>query len=284
MFYNNRLWQYFVVIFILLNFFILLSKSVLAQTVNTPDYDSIGLASVVLNAQTGKLISGQNYNTTLPLASLTKLMTAVILAKQNLNFNKKVIITKEEISYVNPYIEAGDVTSQINLKAGDKVAINDLWNAMLIASSNEAAIALVDNSGLSRKEFVAAMNRQAKSWGLKSTYFTEVSGIDPKNIGTALEMAIIAQKAYAYPSIRLASAKASYKFRDLISGRRISVISRNSSLLAMKPLGMKVGYLVEAKINVALRLKKGLKDRVIVVLHAVNNALRNREINRLALK
>lgn len=97
-------------------------------------------------------------------------------------------------------------------------------------------------------------------------------------------MAIIARRAYAYSSVRTVSAKASYKFKELISGRTINVISRNTSLLAMKPLGMKVGYLTEAKINVAVRLKKGTKDRIVVVLHSPNNARRNSEINRLMLK
>lgn len=275
--------KYFIITFLLVNFSFFSSPAALAQATSTP-YDKLGLASAVLNAKTGAFISGQNYNLVLPLASLTKLMTAVILEKQKINFSKKVIITEGEIDYVTPYIDAGDITSQINLKVGDKVTVNDLWHAMLIASSNEAAIALVDNSGLSRTAFIAAMNRQAKSWGLKSTHFTEVSGIDPNNLSTAKEMAIIAQKAYAYLSIRSVSAKASYRFRDLISGRRISVISRNNSLLAMKPLGMKVGYLTESKINVATRLKKGTKDRIVVVLHSPNNVRRNQEINRLMLK
>lgn len=247
-------------------------------------YEKLGMSSACLNSSNGKFVAGKSENQVLPLASLTKLMTAIVLMNQKINLTKKVKITAAEVAYTKPYVEAGDVTSQIDLRAGDQVTKNDLWNAMLIASSNEAAIALVDNSGLTRAQFVKKMNSQAKALGLKHTKFTEPSGIDPKNVGTAKEMAIIARKAYSYLNIRSVSAKPSYSFKDLKSGRKVWIVSRNNSLLAMKPLGMKVGYLTEAKINVAARLKKGKKDRIIVVLHAVNNARRNQEISRLLAK
>ena len=251
---------------------------------NAASYDNIGIASASLNTKTGLLIAGKNQNTILPLASLTKLMTALILIDLKINFNKKVIITQSEINYTLPYIAQGDKTSQINLKVGDEVTNKDLWNAMLIASSNEAAIALVDNSGLTRAQFVKRMNSKAKALGLKNTFFTEPSGIDPNNTGTAKEMAIIARDAYSLSTIRLVGISSAYKIKEINSGRSIGVYNRNNSLLAMKPLGMKVGYLTEAKDNVAIRLVKSGLDRIIVVLHANNNASRNAEIKRLITK
>ena len=242
------------------------------------------MASAVLNSSNGRYITGKNDDQVLPVASLTKLMTALVLLSLSSNLTKKVTITKAEINYTIPYIAKGDVTSKIEMKAGDKVTRNDLWNAMLIASSNEAAIALVDNSGLTRTQFVHRMNSKAKAFGLRHTKFYEPTGIDPGNVSTAIEMAIIARRAYAQPLIRQTSAKPSYLFKDLNTGRKISIYSRNNSLLAMNPLGMKVGYLTEAKMNVALRLKKSGKDRIVVILHALNNAHRNAEIYRLMSK
>jgi len=247
-------------------------------------YDKIGMASASLNAINGKFLAGQSQDVVLPLASLTKLMTALVLLDLKLDFNKKVIITEKEINYVNAYIEEGDITSKINLKAGDKVLVKDLWHAMLIASSNEAAVALVDNSGLTRTQFIARMNSKAKIFGLKKTKFTEMSGIDPKNIGTAKEMAVIAWRAYRNLTIRRAGILDSYQFEDLKTGRVIGVYNRNTSLMAMEPLAMKVGYLTEAKNNCAIRLQSKGKDRVIVILHAINNQRRNSEISRLLIK
>lgn len=247
-------------------------------------YDKYGLSSAMLDASSGKLLAGKDQNRRLPLASLTKLITAIVLLDIGVNLDKKVTITKAQIDYVSPYIDAGDITSSIDLRAGDRVRLRDLWNAMLVSSSNEAAIALADNSGLTRKQFVKRMNAKAKAYGLKQTVFTEPSGIDPANLGTAKEMAIIARRAYRTPAIRLSGIQESYSFREIITGRRISASNRNSSLLAMDPLGMKVGYLYEARMNVALRLRTKNKDRIIIVLHAPNNAARNQEINRLRNK
>jgi D-alanyl-D-alanine endopeptidase (penicillin-binding protein 7) len=250
----------------------------------TASYSTVGIASASLNTKNGKFITGQNQNVVLPLASLTKLMTALVLLDLKINLQKKVTVTKAEIDYTLPYISQGDKTSQIDLKAGDKVTKDNLWHAMLIASSNEAAIALVDNSGLTRKQFVKRMNNKAKALGLKHTKFTEPSGIDPNNLSTAKEMAIITRKAYLNNSIRLVSVSSSYKFQEIKTGRLIGVYNRNNSLLAMKPLGMKVGYLTEAKDNCAVRLAQKSKDRIIIILHAQNNALRNKEIKRLMTK
>ncbi|MEI7452341.1 MAG: serine hydrolase [Candidatus Falkowbacteria bacterium] len=267
------------IIFTLLASFILQFLPVQAAA-----YDNVGLASAELNSKTGKFIGGKNQDVVLPLASLTKLMTALVLLDLKINFDKKVVITQAEIDYTAPYISQGDVTSKIDLQSGDKVTKDNLWHAMLIASSNEAAVALVDNSGISRAQFIKRMNAKAKAYGLKHTKFFEPSGIDPNNVSTAKEMAVIARHAYLNLSLRQASASPSYKFKEINTDRSIGIYSRNNSLLAMKPLGMKVGYLTEAKDNCAIRLNKNGKDRVIVILHAANNARRNAEINLLVKK
>jgi len=251
---------------------------------SVPNYNNIGMASAAISTKTGKLIAGKNQNIVLPLASLTKLMTALVLIDLKINLTKKVTITKAEVDYTTPYIAQGDITSKIDLVAGDKVTKDNLWHAMLIASSNEAAAALVDNSGISRKEFVKRMNSKAKALGLTHTKFTEPSGIDPRNISTAKEMAIIARKAFQTLAIRKIGIMPSYSYREINSGRKIYVSNRNPSLLAMNPLGMKVGYLTEAKINCATRLVKNNQDRVVVILHAHSNAARNVEIARVMKK
>jgi D-alanyl-D-alanine endopeptidase (penicillin-binding protein 7) len=247
-------------------------------------YNEIGIASAAVGAKSGTLVAGKNTNTVLPLASLTKLMTALVLLDLDINFKSKVTITKAEVVYTTPYVAQGDVTSKIDLKAGDKVTKDDLWHAMLIASSNEAAVALVDNSGLTRKQFIARMNAKAKALGLKYTKFSEPSGIDVANVGTPKEMALIAKKAYAIPAVRLASITPAYRFKELTTGRTVGIYSRNNSLLAMDPLGMKVGYLTEARDNCAVRLSKNGKDYIVVILHASTNAARNAEIARLMKK
>ncbi|MCX6800278.1 MAG: serine hydrolase [Candidatus Falkowbacteria bacterium] len=182
----------FFLIIVLVCSFLFAPNLVLAQTSNA--YEKLGMSSVCLNAKTGKIISGENQNQVLPLASLTKLMTAQVLLDLKLNFQKLITISDGQMNYVNAYIDKGDITSKINMQTGDKVMAKDLWHAMLIASSNESAIALVDSSGIGRAKFVEKMNKKAKVFGLRNTKFTEPSGIDPNNLGTASDMAIIANK------------------------------------------------------------------------------------------
>ena len=244
-------------------------------------YDDYGTACFAIDSSSGKVVAMQNPDLRLPLASLTKLMTAQVLLELPINWNRRLILTEGQIDYVKPFIEAGDVTSSIDLRAGDKVTMRDLWNALLIASSNEAAVALVDNSGLSREQFTLRMNEKASEFGLKDTHFTEFSGIDPRNVGTASEMAVIARKAFENKSIRIVSAREIFKFREKISGRVVAIQSRNSALLNMKPYGFKVGYLTEARHNLAMRIVEGRKDRVMVVMHAPSSAQRNAEIRKL---
>lgn len=243
-------------------------------------YDNIGIASAVLNSKTGKIIDGKNAGKKLPVASLTKLMTALVLLDEKVNFNKRVTVTSGDLDYVNDYINKGDSTSKVNLRSGDQVKMGDLWNAMLIASSNESAVALVRNSGIGKNEFVEKMNAKAKAFGLKETEFKEYTGIDPDNVSTPEEMAVIAREAFAKKKISSASTKKSYTMKVLNKKRSVVAQNRNNSLLQMDPKGMKIGYLTEAKNNVAMRFG-GKRDGIVVVMHAQSTAERNAEIKRL---
>ena len=246
-------------------------------------YNRAGISSAVIKNKTGKFIKGRKSNKKRPLASLTKLMTALVLLDEGINFNKKVTITKKDLNHVRKYVSGG--ASRVGLRAGDKVKVKDLWNAMLIASCNDSAAALVRGSGLSMKQFKKKMNAKAKSLGLKKTKFTECSGIDVKNVGTAREMAVIAREAFAKKKIRKASRRKSYRINILNSRRSITVKNRNGSLLKMKPSGFKIGYLTEARNNVAIYLKgKKKKKGIIVVLHAKTTYDRNKEIKKLKKK
>ncbi|MFA6410957.1 MAG: serine hydrolase [Candidatus Buchananbacteria bacterium] len=237
-------------------------------------------ASVAYVEYDGDTFSNGYYNDTiLPLASLSKVMTALVLLDQNLDWDKFVTVTKEEINYPKSIV-GEDGTSEVNLQAGDQVKINDLWIAMLSASSNQAAVILADSSGISRKEFVALMNQKAKDLGLKKTEFYEMSGLDPNNISTPEEMAIMAKAAFANQKIASATNVTDYTFKVIAQTgkeRNVNVKNRNYSLLAFEPQASKTGYLVEAKSNSVIK-KDG---KIIVVLHAANNTQRNQIISRL---
>lgn len=222
---------------------------------------------------------GQESARVLPLASLTKVMTALVFLDTNPDWNKIVEITPEEIRYPCTLQTCGS-TSEVDLKAGDRVRIGDLWVAMLSASSNQSAKILADSTGLTQEEFVEKMNQKANDLGLVKTKFVEMSGLSPDNISTAEEYAKIARAAFTNYKIAEATRQTEYIFTaEQADGspRDVLVANRNYSLLAMGPEASKSGYLTEAQRNAAV-LKDG---KVIVVLHTYSLDQRNQVVKRL---
>jgi len=228
---------------------------------------------------------GKNYyqpyfaDQVLPLASLSKLMTALVILDHYPDWNKIVTITDEEINY--PYtLQATGTTSEVGLQAGDQARFYDLWVAMLVASSNQSAKILSDNIGISQEQFINEMNAKAASLGLSHTYFKEMTGLSAENISTAKEFAIIAAAAFNKLEVLEASRLLEYGFNVTQSDgtqRLVSVINRNYSLMAFNPDAAKTGYLVEARCNATIK-KDG---RIVVVLHAASLAQRNSTVKKL---
>ena len=222
---------------------------------------------------------GAYADTILPLASLTKLMAAFVLVDIVPNWSKRIIFTREQLEYPALYAR-GAKTSEIDFKEGDTVSMDDLFVALLVASSNQAAIALVDASGYTREDFAALMNKKALELGLVKTHFFEPSGLDANNVSTSKEMAIIAKAAFGNPKIAATSAITEHICAVTNKGgieRGLPVANRNYSLLGFNPDASKTGFLEEAQRTVVL--KKG--DAIVVVLHARSMGERNRLIKKL---
>ncbi|MFA6253072.1 MAG: hypothetical protein WCV69_02850 [Patescibacteria group bacterium] len=214
----------------------------------------------------------------LPIASLSKLMTALVLLDHQPDWQKKITITPEQIYYPKIYV-GNDATSEVNIKAGQIISFYDLWVAMLLASSNQSAVALAESTGLSRADFVKEMNAKAKTLGLTKTIFYDIAGLDEGNVSTAKEMAQIAAVAFSHDEIMSATAKGQYTMTLLnIDGNATTTqaVNRNTSLMAFGPEAAKSGFLVEAQRTAVL--KKGTK--VIAILHARSMAERNKIIQK----
>lgn len=233
-------------------------------------FDSVAYAKLNKNGEA----SGSYVDKILPLASLTKLMTALVLLDQNLNWYREITITQEQINYPKEMV-GEDATSEIDLKAGERVAFIDLWTAMLVSSSNQSALALADSTGLPRSEFVYLMNKKAQDLGLTKTRFFDMTGLDAHNVSTPREMAILAKAAFNYSEIAGTSKLTDYVIN--INGRSVKVANRNYSLFDFNPDGVKTGFLIEAQRNVAL--KRG--EDIIVVMHALSSRQRNDIIAKL---
>jgi len=215
----------------------------------------------------------------LPPASMTKLLTAMVFLETDPEWDEVVTVTHEQLEYPKKFV--GDAkTSEVDFEYGDRVSVYDLWVAMLVASSNQAATAIADASGMQRHEFINRMNKIANDLNLKKTVFVDVSGLDAHNLTTANEFAVLAGKAFEKEKIKNTSVINDYIINAIdINGelREIEVINRNYSLLKYSPQGVKTGYLVEAQRNVALQVG----NKMIVVMHAYNFNDRNEIIERI---
>lgn len=220
-----------------------------------------------------------NADQILPLASLSKLMTALVFLDNNPDWNKKITITAEQINYPKTLV-GEDATSEVDFEAGDQVSVYDLWVAMLVASSNQAAITIADASGLSRQEFIKKMNEKSAELGLVKTKFYDPTGLDAHNVTTAKEMAMIAHEAFNQPLVAAAGKQTGHVIAATTQNaesKDIKVYDRNYSLQQFDVDASKTGYLIEAQRTVALK-KNG---HIITVLHALSMTQRNDAIKRI---
>jgi serine-type D-Ala-D-Ala endopeptidase (penicillin-binding protein 7) len=162
--------------------------------------DSYGIvttaeSAIVADVSSGAVLYGKRSNETRPIASLTKLVTAMVVIDTGLHPDDQLWI--------------GDVAIETSashpFEGGETITRGDGLKAMLVASANEAANAFGDAFPGGRQAFVAAMNEKARVLGLEKASFVDPSGISPKNVASASDVARIMRSALAYPEIREAT-------------------------------------------------------------------------------
>lgn len=193
-------------------------------------------SGVVVDAKNGKVLFDKTIDKQWPIASITKLMTALVFLDNNPGW--------EEIYDVR----ASDKREggKIYLFAGERVRVEDLFYLSLVGSANTATISLVHSTGLSEQEFVQKMNEKAKEIGLKKTSFVDPVGLGVNNISTAREVASFARIAFLQKEIRNATLTKEYRFKTLDNKNK--AVFNTDYLLDIFPengiriLGGKTGY------------------------------------------
>lgn len=155
-------------------------------------------AAAVINGDTGEVIYAENADEKLPMASTTKIMTALLLC-ENADLNEEITVTADMLR-----VEG----SSMGLLAGDRVTYHDLLYGMMLASGNDAANVTAISIAGTVEKFAEMMNKKAEELGLKSTHFVTPSGLDADgHYTTARELALLA--AYALKNEDFAKAAAS---------------------------------------------------------------------------
>jgi serine-type D-Ala-D-Ala endopeptidase (penicillin-binding protein 7) len=226
--------------------------------------------AVVFDPVTNEVLFEKNAARTVPIASITKLMTALVFLDQDPDLSNTVEITRTEIS-------GGGKTQ---LRRGEEVALGDLLHMSLMCSDNVATRALAKGAGISEEEFLSQMNRKALELGLTDTRFVEFTGLDERNVSTATDVARLLRAAADVDMIRSISTTRSYEFR---TDRAPHYIGNTNRLLYSRYeiLGGKTGFISEAGYCLVTWVRTGGRDLIAVVLGAPTNATRFADVVRL---
>ncbi|MEO6077223.1 MAG: hypothetical protein ABIP54_00365 [Candidatus Andersenbacteria bacterium] len=218
-------------------------------------------SALLYDGQSNQIVFQQNAFERRPLASITKLMTAMVALDHGIDWNKEANILPNEYT----------VGGELMLSRGETVTMKDLFNASLLGSANNATMAYVRQIGMSKEEFVQAMNRKAVELHLEQTEFHDVTGLTPQNVSTAYEIAVMAHYAFThYPEISQATSQKEYSFTVKGTGREHTIRSTNKpvQLGELEVSGSKTGFLYEAGYCLVQEGVGALKDKVAVVMNA----------------
>jgi len=228
-------------------------------------------AAYVVDATNNRVLFQKNPERSFPIASLTKLMTALVFFQTKPEFDRYVMISQDDKWH----------SSRSHLRPGEEISIRDLIHAALMSSDNVATKALVRTCGVPYPEFIGRMNAMADSLGLQGAHFVEPTGLDERNVATASDCAKLLQVASENPIVSAVMQKASY---DFTSNRRRHELVNTNRLLRSKwrVTAGKTGFIQEAGYCLATNVETSSGTEITaVLLGAPSNTLRFAEVRRL---
>lgn len=248
-------------------------NTVNANNYNAPVFDQLAISTnssavAVLDLQSGDLIYSKNIDATRSIASVTKVMTAMVILDAGLDMREDITIIPSDL--------VGAKKASTNLRAGDRLSRSEFTLMMLMKSENPAAKALARTYPGGYNAFIRAMNDKAASLGMYQTSFSDSSGLDPRNVASAndlVKMMKAVSEEGRYQLIRNFSTAPSYDFyiTNFNSGNRIYKANNTSRLVRSggHPIGVsKTGFIREAGYCVVMETHVNNKPAVIVLLGA----------------
>ena len=238
--------------------------------------DSLELKSgvaLVLDQDTDEILFSKNSAAVLPIASLTKLMTAVVVTEAQLPLDETITITDEDID-----IEKG---SRSRLRVGTQLRREEMLHLALMSSENRAAHALGRSYPGGLNAFVVAMNQKARVLGMNDTRYVEPSGLSSRNQSSAHDLAILVKAAHEVQIIRELSTSPEYMVE--VGNRPVQF--RNTNGLVKSPdweIGLqKTGYISEAGRCLVMQAKLAGRHLIMVFLDSAGKYSRIGDAERV---
>lgn len=235
-------------------------------------------AGMLFNVKNGGVLWQRNPNKRLPIASLTKLMTVLVVAERT-SPHERVKITKEAVEFAGSGIG--------KLPRGKKVQLEALMNGLMLVSGNDAAIALAQHLSGSVKEFVDLMNRRAERLGLSCSHFTTPNGLEDKgNWSCAVDLAVLARANLHLSRVRRIARRSYVAVKFPIKGGRLHLANNNPFIRRNYPgaTGLKTGYTSKSGRCIVATAKRGKVELGVVLLNSYDPYTQARKLLNAGFK
>lgn len=229
--------------------------------------------ALVMDQDTNEVLLAKNSEAVLPIASLTKLMTALVTVEARLSMDEQITITVDDIDT--------EKNSSSRLAVGATLTRGELLHLALMASENRAAHALGRSYPGGLRAFVSAMNTKARLLGMGDTRYVEPTGLSSQNQSSAKDLASLAKAAYQHPLIRDLSTSREYAAR--VGARTVQF--HNTNGLIRNPswdIGLqKTGYIVEAGRCLVMQASMAGRKLILVFLDSAGRYSRLADAERV---
>jgi D-alanyl-D-alanine endopeptidase (penicillin-binding protein 7) len=221
-----------------------------------------------------KVLYAKNVDAVLPIASITKLMTAQVVLDAGLPLDEPITVSDADVD--------GIKRTRSRLKVGTMLSRRDLLKLALMASENRAAAALARAYAGGTPAFVEAMNRKAAELGMRRTRFVDGTGLSSDNVSTAHDLARLVGAAHRHALIREYTTDSSHTV-ELANGRRLQYSNSNRLVKSDAwEIGLsKTGYISEAGRCLVLQTKIAARPVIIVLLDSWGRLTRIGDANRI---
>jgi serine-type D-Ala-D-Ala endopeptidase (penicillin-binding protein 7) len=238
-----------------------------------PNVQSSGV--LVFDPNSGQTLFAKNADQVTPIASITKLMTAMVVLDAKLSLEEPIQLTTEDIDLLK--------NTHSRLPVGSHFRRDDLLRLALMASDNRAASALGRNYPGGITAFVAAMNAKALSLGLTQTHYVDSSGLSPANVSSPQDLAKLVAAAARYPLIKEYSTTGAVNVTLPDGKRKINFVNTNQLVRNSDwQIGLsKTGYINEAGKCLVMQAMIANQPVVIVLLDSWGRLTRVGDANRI---
>lgn len=230
-------------------------------------------SAIIMEASTGDILFEKNSYEKLPPASMTKIMTMLLIMENiengNLSWDDEVTASENASSMGG---------SQIFLEAGEVMSVKDMVKGIAIASGNDAAVAMAEKIAGTEEEFVKLMNNRSKELGLENTNFKNVTGLEAENhYSSAHDMAVMARELIKHEKILEFTGTYEDYLREN-TDKKFWLVNTNKLVRFYQGVdGLKTGYTGEAGYCLTSTMKRGNMRIITVVMNEPDSATRNSE-------